>query len=166
MPPDEIEQVDPGALAALERVAQARDSPPLPLPAHTYLGGTSGLCRVPGCGLALAADIHLLDEPTPHVEVASLLDASDGSGHAPRRTMTREEAEQRYPAPAAALSAFVEASAVDARLAALDARLQRIEAQTRHMMLLVMVLADRNRVAPEEYQRAEALARQAETGGA
>jgi len=56
------------------------------------------------------------------------------------------------------LEALVEASAVDARLAALEAALTHMRLMQRHTMLLVMVMADRLKVSTGEYDAARAIA--------
>jgi hypothetical protein len=77
----------------------------------------------------------------------------------PRRMVSREELEKQYPAappaPPPPLRPFVDVATVEAHLQALDARYEALEKQSRHIMLLVMLLGDRFHITPEEYRRAE-----------
>lgn len=57
--------------------------------------------------------------------------------------------------PPPPLRPFVDVATVEAHLHALDAKLVALEKQTRHVMILVMLLGDRFHVTPEEYRRTE-----------
>lgn len=67
---------------------------------------------------------------------------------------------KRQPPPP--LRPFVDVATVEAHLQVLDARLQQIEAQTRHTMLLTMVLSERFQVTVNEYGDALAKTEKAE----
>ncbi len=62
------------------------------------------------------------------------------------------------------LRPYVETAEVDAHLTQLSERLTRLEDQVTHTMLLVMILGDRQRVTPEEYNAARAKLAQIEGG--
>ena len=145
MPEPEIESVDMAEVAELERRAATKDAAPTDVPVRASPGPTGKLAqRAADDGEATIAALEATTIPpgptdptlTPVWKVGA-----DGK-----------------------LEALVEATAVDARLAALDLRMQRVEAQTRHTMLLAMCLAERFTITARDYDRAVAQTQRAEHG--
>lgn len=128
--------------------------------------------------MALAKDAQREAPVIQKVPVAEGAEVAPDGGVAPRQTLAPEEAARRYPAAPVdptltpvwkvgadgKLEALVEATAVDARLAALDRLAQRIEAQVRHTMLLTMALAERFQITAEEYDKSMAMTQRVEQG--
>lgn len=158
--PDDIEAVDAAEVAALEQAAdmpshaeaaaadaerkraeQAREP-------HAYTpSGTANLCEV--CGLAVAAKLHVPD---------GLHDRRDSGPDPVTERLTSPE-------PKGALESLVETlveQAVGARLDALARELQATRRYALHTMHLVVVLADRFNVTPEQLAGAYAATQQAE----
>lgn len=162
---DDIEAIDAAEVAALEQAADAMPSHAEAAAAdleqkraqdarepHEYEGtGASGLCAI--CGLSFVAKVHVpreerKDQRIPEVQPQVM----------PPDLPAKLE-------PKGALESLVETlveQAVGARLDALARELQATRRYALHTMHLVVVLADRFNVTPEQLAGAYAATQQAE----
>lgn len=183
---DEIEAVDAAEVAALERAADmpshaeaaaadvARDRTERALKPHAYEDVGTGLCGL--CALSLAAKLHV-EGATPPPPSADWMQhrtsgaPSEYTGLHPNEVRANiDKVAGVHPAmagaaPKGALESLVETlveQAVGARLAALARELQATRRYALHTMHLVVVLADRFNVTPEQLAGAYAATQEAE----
>lgn len=152
------ESVDVEQLAALERVMYERDAVPQ-WTAHPYVGGASGLCAK--CGLAIAAKVHIVEEAE---RWAGSTPAGPEQPENPAGSRERGVAPPA-PLPPRPLASFVEAGAVDTRLAVMQNELAQLRGMLHHVMVLVMVMGDRQKISAQEYDAAAVLIAKAEKDG-
>lgn len=162
---DEIEAIDAAEVAALE---QAADMPSHAEAAaadlerkraqdarerHEYRSSNSVLCDT--CGLGAAAKVHVEGRGAVAQSVERDSEKVEAAGSIPARPAE----------PKGALESLVETlveQAVGARLDALARELQATRRYALHTMHLVVVLADRFNVTPEQLAGAYAATQQAE----
>lgn len=162
--------VDTEQLAALERAMADRDAVPQWKPHLPVLVVGDPLCRA--CGLAEAAKLHhhvddaIAIERVPIADGATFAaDPETGAHVMARQAISRAEAEQRYPGPPPPLASFVEAGAVDMRLTVVQNELAQLRGMLHHVMVLVMVMGDRQKISAQEYDAAAVLIAKAEKDG-